>query len=320
MVATKKMDSAEVEKAIAAVRDRTRQSTVPASQQIQIRNLRNKVKKELEPIFQRAGLDVEEINRILTQHDKDVRKVREEQKSQIETNLAARGENLRVALTQRSRTLDRIANKPFLTTTIPLQEALQIFAEPVGMLTDWGIEPQYNWGKIAFGDFQDETFGDFQDKNGTVYLRFYFFWQNTSDYLAVLNATTELSALGIIYATANPELLISGNSGLSCSGSFDVYVGSAEIYPPGNVGLGNVHAGTGWGPTVRGAEYSLIDGQLNSLSVSNIEVDSGEFAVLVVEFSATYDVYNGSIRLDFESGDNSIICPGVNLELLTPPS
>ena len=317
MMATKKMDSAEVEKAVAAVRDRTTQSTVAASQKIQIRNLRNKLKNELEPIFQRAGLDVEEINRILTQHDKDVRKVREEHKAQIETNLAARGENLRVALTQRSRTLDRIADKPFLTTIIPLQEASQIFATPEGMLTDWGIEPQYNWGKIAFEDSQDTP--------GTVaYLRFYFFWQNTSDYLAVLNATTELSALGIIYANANAGWFITnGNSGLSCSGSFNVYVGSAD-YPTGIFGLegGNVEAKGGWVPVFgsEDKELSTVDGQLNSLSISNIEVDSGEFAVLVVEFSAEYVVYNGFVKLDFESGNNAIICPGVNLELLTPPS
>jgi hypothetical protein len=70
---TKKMDPSEIEKVISAIRDREVDSTVPAPDQIQIRNLRNGLQKQLAPIFERAGLDLEEINRIMRQHHQDLR-------------------------------------------------------------------------------------------------------------------------------------------------------------------------------------------------------------------------------------------------------
>lgn len=318
-MATKKMDSAEVENAIAAVRDRTMHRTVPASEQIQLQNLRYKLNKELEPIFERAGLDVEGINRILTQHQKDVRKILEEHKSQIDTNLAAQGENLRTVLTQRSRTLDHIANKPFLTTIVPLQEASLIFATPVGLLSDnnWGIEPGHNWGKIKFEFGSQDTF-----QRGGVYLRFYFFWQNTSDYSAVLNAMTELSALGDIWAQANPGWFSGGSSQLDVGADFDVYVGEQDYHPEFSVVIQQVVANGGGGGWFGSGDlkHQRLEGQPIALSCSNIEVDAGQFAVFVVTFDAGYDADDGYVNFDFQSDGDSIICPGVNLEVLTPAS
>src|SRR5262249_12038888 len=56
MMATKKMDPSEIEKVISAIRDREVDSPVPAPDQIQIRNLRHGLQKQLGPDFRACGL------------------------------------------------------------------------------------------------------------------------------------------------------------------------------------------------------------------------------------------------------------------------
>ena len=41
--------------------------------------------------------------------------------------------------------------------------------------------------------------------------------------------------------------------------------------------------------------------------------------VFEVAFVADYAIDDGSIDIDFAGGDRSVVCPALNVELLTPP-
>ena len=55
------------------------------------------------------------------------------------------------------------------------------------------------------------------------------------------------------------------------------------------------------------------------LAASNIQVDGNRIVVFEVAFVADYSIDDGSIDIDFASGDRSVIVPALNIELLTPP-
>jgi hypothetical protein len=320
---TKKMDPSEIEKVISAIRDREVDSTVPAPDQIQIRNLRNGLQKQLAPIFERAGLDLEELSRIRRQHHQDLRKLVEEHKSQAKTHRAAQAEKMRAALAQRSSVLNSIANQPIgsIWNLSPIQKAWFITAEPVGMLFAIGNVDAFgtpdNWAEIAYENSQDTS-------GTSVYVRFYFVWENPFPYAVVLNADTELVVVGTIEADANWALFGGGSSSISLWANLDVYVGGVDItsyYSNERDALVSVtaHGGDlfdqGTSPNV---EFIIQPGHL---WCQPIPVDAGQAVVFVVSMRADIKINNGSVDLSFSNTtpkDYFVVnCPGVTLQLLS---
>jgi hypothetical protein len=313
MMATKKMDHpSEIEKVISAIRDREVDSTVPAPDQIKIRNLRHGLQKQLAPIFERAGLDVEEINRILRQHHQDLRKLVEERKSQAGTHRAARAEKMRAALAHRSSVLNSIANPPGnIWNVSPIQEAWFIIAEPGSMLTSSTIGPQNNWAQIAYQDSQDTS-------GKSVYLWFFFQWENPFPGGVVLAASTNLGASGEIWARANFELFSRTSAEISLWATLDAYVGGVDInYPMGQNAIGSPD-GESTGP-FSGISWAIPEPifNYNYLCCQPIPVDAGQAAVFVVSMRADIKINDGWVDLDFSSNDGFVMCPEITLQLLS---
>lgn len=312
----RKVDESPVKAAIAAVRDRTYPGIVPATQQTQILNLRRKLGKRLQPLLADAGLEVKKINKILAEHQSDVREVVEKHKAKTAKNVAALNKNLRLGLANRSKALEIINFLPLLPSTIiTLDEASQIWATPVGMLTDTHIEANNNWAKFAFVEQNDDY--------DTAYVRFYFFWQNTSGYLAVLNATTDLAAQGIVQANATPGLLSGGHCSVTLDATLKVFLGGTNISYQGTqtVVIDTISVNGGSEFLMEGDNFAShnVSGALNPLSVSDVQVEAGEMVLFEVALAATYLVGDGSITLDFSYGDYLAMCPGLTIELLTAP-
>jgi hypothetical protein len=314
---TKKIDESSIKAAIAAVRNRKYPDVVPASQQSQILNLRRKLGKQIQPLFADAGLEIKKINKILAEHQRDVRGVVDKHKAKTAKNVSALNKNMRLELANRSKALENINVEPFLPPTIiQFEEAAQIWATPVGMLTDSGIEANYNWAKFQLVERSDGY--------NVAYVRFYFFWQNTSDYLAVLNANTDLAAQGIVQANATPELFSGGFCSVRLDATLKVFF-EGEVYSYQGTQLVNidsisVNGGSElWMDGNNFASHTL-DGALNPLSVSDIQVQAGQTVMFEVALAATYSIGDGSITLDFSYGDYLTMCPGLTIELLTPPT
>jgi hypothetical protein len=316
MAKNNKVDESRIKAAIAAIKDRKGPGVIPASQTSQIANLRRKLGKRLQAVFAAAGLDVDKINKILAEHQGDLRSVFEKNKAKSAKNLAAVSKNLQRGLKNQRKALEHLASKPFITTPIPLLAAYSIFATPVGMLTDSHIEAMNNWARFSLHEDGDTGYTD-------AYVRFYFFWQNQSNYLAVINADSDLAALGVTQANASPGFIVGGNCAITLYATLKVFVGSLEIAYQGTqtVEIDSLTASGGSEIILQGGDVEThnIDGTLHHLSCSNIEVDSGQTVVFEVALDAQYYIDNGSITLDFDYSDYSVLCPGLTVELLTAP-
>jgi len=315
MAKTPQFDQAQVKAAIEAIKDRKRPALVRGPQSAQLQTLRRNLGQRLQPLFAEAGLDKEKFNKILEQHQHEVRAAVEKERAANAKELSLLNENLRRGLANQARALEHIAFKPFITTLIPIPQASFIFAQPVGMLTDSNTAPGMNFAKVSYTQKNDSI-------QTTVFVRFYFFWQNQTDFLAVINVDSDLAAVGVAQGSAYPGFFVPGTCDLNLDATLTVYLGDTEIsYQSTETAvIDSIHVTGGYDIFLPdgGFQSDDISGSFH-LSCTNIEVEANQTVVFQVEFEATYTISDGgSVVLDFDFEDNSIVCPGVTVELLTP--
>jgi hypothetical protein len=222
---------------------------------------------------------------------------------------------MRAALAHRSSVLNSIANPPgSIWTLSPIQEASGIAAEPAGMRVTSTIEPQNNWAQIYYENNQDTS-------GTSVYLQFYFQWENPFAYAVVLAASTNLGANGEIDTGANPGLFSGGHVSVQLWATLDVYVGGVDInYPMGQDAMGppvTVYGGDLFNGTAHLGGTPIY--QYDYLSCQPIPVDAGQAAIFVVSMRADMKINNGVAYLDFSDNYGFVMCPGITLQLLTRP-
>jgi hypothetical protein len=182
------ISKSDVKAAISAIRNRDRLDTsqLRLSQRPQLLGLRRKFGGQLQTVFAEAGLDIEKINKILADHQKEARSVLEKEKPKSAKTFAALNKDLQSEIANKKKTMEWLASRPPITTTlIPLSTAWEIGVTPVA-LVDTHIEPSNNWARILYTR-QSDTNG-----NETIDVGFWFYWENPSEYLAVLNAESDL--------------------------------------------------------------------------------------------------------------------------------
>ena len=216
------------------------------------------------------------------------------------------------------KALEQIMFQPLVTTPIPISTPYLIYATPVGMLTDTHTEPFNNWAKFVYSS--DQNTGD-----SRVVVNFYFAWQNNSDFLAVINCSTNLIANGLIEDTADPGWFFPGSAWLSLWAQLTVFLGATTINYQGTQQkqMGSVFTEAG---------YSEIGspGTINSqdvvgtfaLSCSDIQVQPGEIVVFEVACIAEWWIDEGgsiTLAFDFDPAGRQLMCPALQVDLLTAP-
>jgi hypothetical protein len=274
--------------------------------------LRREFGERLPPVFAGTGLDSEKLNKILAEHQREVRSVLAEEKSKKAKSFAALNGNLRRGIENQRQALEQIAYKPIVPTTIPLWTAWQIDGPQSSPFASH-IEATNNWAEL--------TFYKSSDGNGSVDVAFWFYWQNPSQQPAVLNVDTDLILQGFIEAGANPTLsLFAANSvWLDLWAQLNVYVGGTVLSDQA-VDSGGVSA-TGYWIFLQHSQDvdDAVISRTDHLSLRNIRVPAGRQALFMIQFSATYSVGDDTwVSIDFESSGGIIKCPGVQLELLMP--
>ena len=191
-------------------------------------------------MFAEAGLDAKKINKILAEHQRKMRSALEEERSKSTKTFDALNTKLRSALANQTRALQQLDSKPLIITPITLWTA-RIFAEPIGMLRSSNAEPGNNWAKVFFFDKTDSS-GDKMDSSGyvtdssEVSVSFYFFWQNQTEYLAVLNANSGLVVQGDVSAQAFPDWLSGGHVDLKLYASLTLFIGGSDVSDEREIG------------------------------------------------------------------------------------
>ena len=180
-----------------------------------------------------------------------------------------------------------------------------------------------NNGKIKF-----ETHDDTGSNNPSVSVYFYFFWKNDTQYAAVLNASADLILTGWAGLNAWTSFWGGSHSTMDLAAVMNVFVEGQQIF--------DSHERTSiksLRPTevrtcseIPARDSDNIFGTFN-LSCSKILVESDQIVLFEVGMVASYTINNGSVALSFcdvvqgdlPLFDGSIICPALNIELLTAP-
>jgi len=231
----------------------------------------------------------------------------------------------------RRKALELLATiaQPYTPTFIALNTPFLIWAnrflphsnEPLGtdILVDSHIEPLNNWAKILLNYATDDAFF------ATDRLNFYFVWRNETGSDAVVNVASYLTLNGSCKVHANSSfwhgLATPPFSQVSVDAELSVFEWWNEpptepLSEPGQ--LQNVI------PILKaeGGEFSG-DGKSTLVSANcqltyNIfRIPSNDVAVFEVGLSLTWGIAEGDVNVDFSFEDNLVLCPYLQLEVLT---
>jgi hypothetical protein len=317
------MKTAIIDRPLQAAIDRIRAQEQPdiaqigLAQQAQRAKLRRALGRGLAPLL-KGALDGKKIGAALARHQARQRTLVEQGSPALARRQAAIARHRKAALLNTRRALDLLQLQPAASTVIPLTTPFMIYANPAGMLTDSHTEPYNSFAKFAYTSDRDTGYG-------TAAVKFYFAWQNPSQYLAVINCRTNLLLAGIIEATAEQGWLFPGSSWIELTANLTVHVGTTVInyYGTQHTQMGQVGANGGWAEVGGSGDINAenIYGAY-PLSAPQIFVEGREVVVFEVACSADWWIDSGgSIVLDFddEAGRYHVAVPVVQVELLTAP-
>ena len=234
----------------------------------------------------------------------------------------------------RRKALGQLATiaQPYTPTFIALNTPFLIWAnrflpnsnEPLGtdILVDSHIEPLNNWAKILLNYATDDAFA------ATDRLNFYFFWRNETGGDAVVNVASYLTLNGSCKVHAKSSfwhgLAAPNFSKVSVDAELSVFEWWNEpptepLSEPGQ--LQNVT------PSLEADGGEFSDDGKSTLVSANCQltydifrIPSNDVAVFEVGLSLDYKIAEGNLTADFSNDDNLVLCPYLQLEVLTVPT
>jgi len=315
-----KIDRAAVKALIAKIQDRKQPdlALLEMTRQSNQAKLRRKLGKQLRSAFERAAFDAKKIDKVLARNRAELGAVLKKSDAAAAKRIAPIVRQQRLGIANTRKALAHIGYQPHLTTTIPISTPFLIYATPVGMLNDAHTEPFNNFAKFFYTSDRDTA-------NDSVVAKFFFAWQNNSDFLAVINCSTDLIANGLLINTAEPGWFFPGSASLETWAKLTVHLGTTTINYQGTQQkqMGQVYTEAGY--SITGAPGSINSKDIVgtfALSCSNIAVDPGRIVVFEVACTANWWIdFGGSITVDFNSNvaGRQLVCPSLQVELLTAP-
>ena len=306
------LDKAKAKAAINAVKDRKHPMLLQTGVQARGK-LRKKLGRELRPLFASAGLDLGKLDKALKGNHAALKKSLAQEQA-ASAKQYAQAHRMRLAgLANTRAALEQLAGTAFLTTPITVSTPFFIGARPVGFLEDSSIAPFNNVAKPSLHITQNTD-------GRSAKISFYFAWQNPIDFLAVLNCSADVIANGHVKNTADDGIFTGGSATVKLRTELTVFVGPLQIsFQQGQRANIDTITAEGGGIFDVGAVGDRDVSATTHLSASNIQVEGNRIVVFEVAFVADYSIDDGSIDVDFASGNRSVICPALNIELLTPP-
>ncbi len=306
------LDKARAKAAIDAIKDRKHPMLLERGVQARGK-LRKKLGKELRPLLAGAGLDLGKLDKLLQVNHAALRKsLAQEQAANARQYAQAHKQRL-AGLANTRAALEQIAGTAYLTTPIPVATPFFIGARPAGFLEDSSIAPFNNVAKPSLHVTQNTD-------GRSAKISFYFAWQNPIDFLAVLNCSADVIVNGHVRNTAEDGIFSGGTAKVKLRTELNIFIGQLTIsFQQGQKANIDTISAEGGGIFDVGAVGDRDVSASTHLSASNIQVEGARIAVFEVAFIADYSIDDGSIDIDFASGDRSVIVPALNIELLTPP-
>jgi len=319
-IAPVKLDKKQLKALVDKIRDRKRPELelIQMARQSKQAKLRRKLGKQLRSQFEGAAFDARKIDKVLARNQAELSAVLKKEGAAAAKKLGPIIKRRQQGIANTRKALEQIRYQPHLTTPIPITTPFLIYATPVGMLTDTHVEPFNNWAKFFYTSDKNTAYD-------SVVVNFYFSWQNNSDFLAVINCSTNLIANGIIEDTAEPGWLFPGSAWISLWAQLTVFLGSTTINYQGTQlkQMGQVLTEAGYSEI--GSPGTINSQDINgtfALSCADIQVQPGQIVVFEVACLATWWIDEGgsiTVSFDFDPAGRQLMCPALQVDLLTAP-
>jgi hypothetical protein len=278
---------------------------------------RREGEKLLDEFFRKAGLDTRKLVALQKQYGAELQRVVDKQTAGAVRRASRAKDTVNSSIkSQRDAFKLLAADKPFFPfPSVSLDKPFLIWATPrANIISDSTIEPFNSRAKIRI---------ESSDSSGLHKLSFYFLWDNPSDFFAVINVSTFMSATGRLKATA-----FGGPSGIDPTSRFSFVGCSANLalwswweQPPNSTPFVTQHIASV-------EEHASFWDKSNAVSVSDganlnktfFLVPPHGVVVIEVAFRVGYNNGHGRALADFETGAFRVTCPVVVVAVLTAPS
>ena len=312
-------------KDLAAARNERLQDFTPrqadVSERSEIQANRRATENLLASSFAKAGFEVDKFDELLAQNRSALRRIADRRKAEAVERSSSAKDTLRHGVESRRKVMEHLAElTPPESPTVAVPKFYELQDRPITILPTGGVyvhadqvESANSWVKFTV---------DSDSVAGSEYLSFYFLWVNPSDTHAVIDV--------------NAYLVLNGFCQVESDGGYfpGIRQSSTDLYAL-------LHPLEWWNqpPTsplrqVDQAQHALalnIDtgGWLDHNATKSEEVFRGYdlrynlflvpphgVVVFEVALNVAYTSTEGSIHVDFASGDFEVLCPGVLIGML----
>ncbi len=302
----------------------------------------------LKPALEKAGVDLTNLNQQLAHNQTERRKQFQIQKADLAKPSAAQQSAFHHAIAEGQKALKYLGNLPAdaglgsgLSSVLTLTTPFLIWEWPADQaLVDSHIEPLKSWARIRL-DVPAYAF-DNDSGSETREFSFYFYWTNSSQFVAIVKCFSVLGLNGACELYANSGIF----SGDSTSLSIDAYLYPVTYWLPLSPGqdirslrlqgdplqrqnvLNNLTATGGsifGGADAQGHTFTAASAGMSYQSFGGLQIPAGATALFEVNLTLTAhwqgNTLPDEIIADFseEKMGYSVECPLVALQFLTQP-
>jgi hypothetical protein len=285
------------------------------------------IEQALKTSFAKAGVDIERLARLVADEQSEERRRAEKHMAEAVTHLPAAHEAFRLAVDNRRKSLAHLAGLvPLPASWFVNLDPFIIFEKRFRYIVDSHLEPMNSWVKCHV------TAREGAKNSDDAEFDYWFLWENESDYAAVVNVTSSLVFTGHCSVSAAQGIISGDTTSLDIRAKLTLWEWWESPQIPisyegsQNQQVLDLHVQGG---------HIFQSGRSKSKDLSFVKFDlsyndmffipARETAVFTVTFDVSYstdDYLNleNDVTADFASDPNfRVICPGVQLEVLTAP-
>ncbi|HZO86709.1 MAG TPA: hypothetical protein VFB38_00115 [Chthonomonadaceae bacterium] len=291
------------------------------SQRLPIRANRRAVGNLLTPLLTKAGLELDEFEKIRAHNQAELRRLLEQQKAEAIQQSSSVKRTLRSEVASLHKLLQQVTtlappdapptSQPFY---VLLETPFLIWPTHGIFLDDSHVEPVNSWAKISLSSGESAGYEE---------LGFYFLWENPSDRVAVINVDAYIAVNGFCSAGANGGTFPDDrHSSLVLNVRLNPWQWwdqpPTQPMPQGDQSqqvLSLYAFAGGWFDVGDIEVQSIFRGY--DLSYTSFIIPPNGVVVFETTLSISYGNSEGFVQVDLASGDFEVLCPAVLIAILT---
>jgi hypothetical protein len=327
------IDKSELKRIIAAIKNR-QVPTAPEAREFKrppVSAKRRTAANMVESVLTKAGLDTSKVSKLLAEDQKALRTAFDKDSAAAAKRSRATSAAFHSGMAARLEAL-KVLRAPFISSFLTLDRPFLIWQLPhpqLDIFTDSRIESNSSSVRVLVNK---------NDGSNSTRFVFFFLWRNESDAVAVANVGSSLVLNGRCLVFANDGIIFPDTATLNIAASLSLvrWFGWGTDPVTGQSNDQTLHPNFQSTQRQQVVSFSVEGGNIlglgefegRSFSVEAFPLSHSLFVIpggasvifqVALELSYGFDG-GGNVFVDFSEGSHAVLCPNVELEILTPLS